>query len=122
MFYQSILSTSNSGAEFSAQAAAAQGQSQARNVRTDLEFVRCDLERLLMITEALWSILKEQHGYTDDELVRRITEIDRRDGIVDGRVAQSPPASCPRCNRTLERKRPFCLYCGQAIAWDPFER
>ena len=122
MRFQSILSESYSGAEFSAQAAAAQGQSQARNVRTDLEFVRCDIERLLMITEALWGILKEKHGYTDDELMRRITEIDRRDGKVDGRVAQSPPASCPRCNRTLERKRPFCLYCGQAIAWDPFER
>jgi hypothetical protein len=87
-----------------------------------LKFVRCDIERLLMITEALWGILKEQHGYTDDELMRRITEIDRRDGKVDGRVAQSPPGSCPRCNRTLERKRSFCLYCGQAIAWDPFER
>ena len=122
MRFQSILSESYSDAEFSAQAAAAQGQSQARNVRTDLEFVRCDIERLLMITEALWGILKENHGYTDDELMRRITEIDRRDGKVDGRVAQSPPASCPRCNRTLERKRSFCLYCGQAIAWDPFER
>lgn len=122
MRFQSILSESNSGAEFGAQAAAAQGPSQARNVRTDLEFVRCDIERLLMIAEALWSILKEKHGYTDDELMNRITEIDRRDGKVDGRVAQSPPATCPRCNRTLERKRPFCLYCGQAIAWDPFER
>jgi hypothetical protein len=66
MRFQSILSESNSGAEFGAQAAAAQGPSQARNVRTDLEFVRCDIERLLMIAEALWSILKEKHGYTDD--------------------------------------------------------
>ena len=122
MRFQSILSENYSGAELSAQAVSAQGQSQARSVRTDLEFVRCDIERLLMITEALWGILKEKHGYTDDELMKRVAEIDQRDGKVDGRVAQSPPGSCPRCNRTLERKRPFCLYCGQAIAWDLFER
>ncbi len=98
------------------------GGTVGQSARTEVELMRCDLERLLMITEALWQILKEQHGYEDAELVRRITEIDRRDGRVDGRVAAAPPVSCPRCGRTLERKRPFCLFCGQAIAHDPFAR
>ncbi len=117
MFYRTNMS-SDSVPDFNAQA----DTSQSRALRTDLDFLRTDIERLLMITEALWGILKEKHGYTDEELTNRITEIDRRDGAVDGRVAQSPPGSGPRCNRTLERKRPYCLYCGQAIAWDPFER
>ncbi|HPG01203.1 MAG TPA: hypothetical protein PLE77_14185 [Kiritimatiellia bacterium] len=93
-----------------------------RSARTEVELMRYDIERLLMITEALWQILKEQHGYDDSELTNRITEIDRRDGRLDGRVAPQPPSSCPRCGRTLERKRPFCLFCGQMIAHDPFER
>lgn len=121
MFYRTNLSGAP-GADFNAESAGAASSAQARSVRTDLDFLRTDIERLLMITEALWDILKEKHGYTDEELTNRVTEIDRRDGKVDGRVAQSPPGTCPRCNRTLERKRPYCLYCGQAISWDPFER
>ena len=121
MFYRTNLSQTTS-ADFSAEGSAAASSAQARSVRTDLDLVRADIERLLMITEALWGILKEKHWYTDEELANRVSEIDRRDGKVDGRVAQSPPGTCPRCNRTLERKRPYCLYCGQAIAWDPFER
>ena len=121
MFYRVNLSGAP-GTDFNIQAGAAASDAQARSVRTDVEFLRADVERLLMITEALWGILKEKHGYTDDDLANRVMEIDRRDGAVDGRVARSPPGACPRCNRTLERKRAFCLYCGQAIALDPFER
>ncbi len=47
------------------------------------------------------------------------TGIDRRDGAVDGRIAKSLPGRCPRCNRALERT---ACNCGQAIAWEPFER
>ena len=116
MFYPPVRNNQiNIGVESS-------GAADARSARTEVELMRCDMERLLMITEALWQILKEQYGYDDSELVNRITEIDRRDGRVDGRVAPNPPSSCPRCGRTLERKRPFCLFCGQMIAHDPFER
>ena len=121
MFYRTNL-PSNTSPDLNAQAEAFTSSAQARSVRTDIDFLRTDIERLLMITEALWDILKEKHGYTDEDLANRVVEIDRRDGRVDGRVAQLPPGTCPRCNRTLERKRAYCLYCGQAIARDPFER
>ena len=76
-----------------------------------------------MITEALWTILKEQHGFDDADLIDRINEIDLRDGKLDGRVKEKEgPLSCPKCNRTLSRQRPTCLYCGTAIARDPFAR
>ncbi|MFH0952699.1 MAG: hypothetical protein V1873_00035 [Verrucomicrobiota bacterium] len=108
--------------DFAAQAAAAQAQAKAGQVKTDLEMLQYDIERLLMITEALWGILKEKYNLEDSVLIDRVLEIDQRDGRLDGRVAPGPPASCPKCGRTLERKRPFCLYCGQPIARDPFER
>jgi hypothetical protein len=100
----------------------ASAQTSAQRATTEVEMLKYEVERLLMITEALWGILKQQHGYGDEELINRVMEIDRRDGALDGRVAPSPPSSCPRCGRTLERRRPYCLYCGQAIARDPFER
>lgn len=83
---------------------------------------RADIERLLMICEALWSILKEQHGYADEELFRRITEIDLRDGRADGRVAPSPPERCASCGHVVAKHRPLCLYCGRPMVKDPFAR
>jgi hypothetical protein len=112
----------NIAGDLGAYTAASQAESKARVAQTEIELLRCDIERLLMITEALWGILKEQHGYEDAELIKRVMEIDRRDGKLDGRVAPAPPSSCPKCGRTLERKRAVCLYCGQLIARDPFER
>lgn len=84
--------------------------------------VRADIERMMMICEALWDILREQHGYSDEELFRRITEIDLRDGRADGRVAPSPPVHCEACGHVVSKHRPICLYCGKPMLKDPFAR
>lgn len=83
---------------------------------------RGDIERLLQITEALWHIVKEKLSCDDDELVRRVLEIDARDGSIDGKVAPKPPANCPSCNRPLMKHRRHCLYCGEPAPVDLFSR
>lgn len=83
---------------------------------------RDDIERLLLITEALWHIVKEKLSCEDDELVRRVLEIDARDGSVDGKVAPKPPPNCPNCDRPLMKHRRYCLYCGQPAPVDLFSR
>ncbi|MCX6861540.1 MAG: hypothetical protein NT050_01360 [Verrucomicrobia bacterium] len=96
----------------------------ATDVRTQNEFIQCDVEKLFMLTEALWTILKEKHGCTDAELVQRVQEIDLRDGKLDGKVAKVNP-DCPKCGRKLMGKRPVCLYCGAEVArvdLQPFSR
>ena len=96
----------------------------ATDVRTQNEFIQCDVEKLFMITEALWTILKEKHGCTDAELVQRVQEIDLRDGKLDGKVTKVNP-DCPKCSRKLMGKRPVCLYCGAEVArvdLQPFSR
>ena len=105
-----------------ARIAARQAAAAARKVETDLEFSKCDIERLLMITEALWTILKEQHGLDDEELVRRIEDIDLQDGTLDGRVAPSERQKCSKCDITINKRHPFCIYCGEAVSADPFAR
>ena len=75
-----------------------------------------------MISEALWTLVKEQHGYDDEALAGRIREIDMKDGKLDGRVAPSAPSVCPNCGRTLSRQRPVCMYCGASGGQDPFAR
>jgi hypothetical protein len=87
-----------------------------------VEALSADVERLLMITEALWLIIKENNLVNDDELLSRIREIDLRDGRLDGRVARQVNPECPHCRRTLIGRHPLCLYCGRPVDRDPFAR
>lgn len=99
-----------------------EARSEASSVHSDVASLKMDVERLLMITEALWKILKEKHGYEENELIKQIVEIDMRDGKLDGKVAPEPPQKCPRCSRTLFKSRPRCLYCGEPVVTNPFQR
>jgi len=97
-------------------------QAEARSAQTRLELLQCDVERLLLITEALWTCMKRQHGYNDEDLARLVSDIDMRDGKLDGRLALSKPHTCPYCNHILGKNRPFCYYCGKPVESEPFER
>jgi hypothetical protein len=77
-----------------------------------------DIERLLMITEALWLFIKTQHNYTDEDLVKVITEIEMR----DSQLPKHQPVTCPACGRVNSGKRDLCIYCGKPIPMDPFAR
>lgn len=98
----------------------------AAEARRQGELLQCDVEKLFMLTEALWTILKEKHGYTDAELVRRVNEIDLRDGRLDGKVANATAApDCTHCGRKIIGNRPVCLYCGAEASpteAEPFSR
>jgi len=103
-------------------ATAAAAESAARAARTDVELVKHDINRLLLITEALWTILKAEHGYTDEVLTKKIAELDLQDGKLDGRGFKDQPQECPSCGRLNAAKRPFCIYCGKPIESKPFAR
>ena len=112
------------------QAAAAQAQTDAndaqaiaREAKTEIEYLRQDIDRLLMITEALWTLLKKEHGYADDVLSGLVREIDLRDGRLDGKSATvAPPASCPACGKINSSRRSVCIYCGQPLPVQLFAR
>ena len=113
---------SDMAARNAAETTAENAQREARSARTRLELLQCDVERLLMITEALWTFLKQQHGYQDEDLAKLVAEIDLREGKLDGRVAPSEPRICPNCGHALGKTRPFCYYCGERVQVAPFAR
>ena len=79
-----------------------------------------DIERLLMVTEALWRIVKQKHGMADRDLERLVEAIDLEDGVRDGKVRRVQADSCDNCQKTITRHRTSCLYCGEPIAVDIF--
>ncbi len=107
---------------FHAEMVAENASATAAKARTQVELMQLDIERLLFITEALWTLMKENHGYSDEQLMQTVQEIDMRDGRLDGKVAKQPTMKCANCGRTIPSKRTICMYCGVASAEDPFKR
>lgn len=70
------------------------------------------VDRLLLVIEAMWSMLKED-GRTDEQLAARIAEIDNSDGTVDGRKSL-PPVTCRSCGSKVMVGIPRCQTCGTA--------
>lgn len=110
------------GIDSAARSDARSAKSESRKAQTDVYFLKQEVERLLMISEALWGFIKEHHDYSDEDLQKKILKIDAADGKVDGKVKASGPKKCIECNRTLPRKKSFCIYCGAVHLKDAFER
>ena len=72
------------------------------------------VERLTLLNQALWELLRARLKLTDEELEKSIREVDVRDGAEDGRMTKTA-LQCPTCGRVSSSKHWKCLYCGQAF-------
>lgn len=90
--------------------------SSAKDAATDAKWMARDVQRkldaLLLTNMAMWSILEEKLGVTEDELTQRVREIDLRDGKVDGRLVRDA-VECPKCKRVMSARHQRCMYCGE---------
>lgn len=60
----------------------------------------------------------QQSLLTDEDLVKKLREIDLRDGVLDGRVKPEHPVVCPGCNKKMKKGASTCVYCGSIIPVD----
>jgi hypothetical protein len=121
MFYPSLIG-SNFGTSSYAMTTATQAENAAREAQTKLEIMKHDVDRLLLITEALWTFMKQEHGYTDDTLVQLIQDMEQQKAATGSTSVKDPPVTCPSCGRTNTATRPFCMYCGKPLQMKPFAR
>lgn len=79
-----------------------------------LRDIEQQLARVTLVSQALWELLRDRTGLTEDELVDKITEVDLRDGAKDNRLTTQVVA-CPKCQRNITTKHLRCIYCGMEV-------
>lgn len=90
--------------------ASAESHEQSRK----LEGILRHLRFMSMANEAMLEILTERVGVTEEELRRKMAEIDARDTRRDGRMS-SMPSPCKKCGQTVDSSKVMCLYCGEPV-------
>jgi hypothetical protein len=70
---------------------------------------------LTLTNLAMWTILRDKLGVTDQELERKVCELDMLDGVQDGKLTAGP-WTCAACKRPNTPRRLACMYCGQERA------
>jgi len=98
---------------------AAEAVGEARKALTAAGGLDARLDRMTLAFEALWTLVRDKLQVSDEDFAARMNELDLSDGKLDGKVRKGA-VSCPKCARTISRRLPQCIYCGQPIVHDPF--
>jgi hypothetical protein len=117
MFYSSLsglgLATTKGQAAYDVDEARAD----ASEAKSEADLLKHDVDRLMMISEALWAFLKKERGYSDDDLAKAVGAIDLRHSGAD----KDAQEKCPTCGRMVSAHRRLCLYCGSPVPQSLFE-
>src|SRR5476649_263760 len=116
MFYSSLSGMGVASTKGQAASALTEARFDASEAKSEADLLKNDIDRLMMITEALWTFLKKEHGYSDDDLAKAIGAIDLRNG-----GAKDAQEKCPTCGRMVSQHRRLCIYCGNPVPESLFE-
>ena len=92
-----------------------------RKAERGVEELEQRVETLILANMAMWSILKDRLGVTDEQLAQRVKEIDLMDGKLDGRAGGGAAGAnaatgnvirCSACQRAMPARHKVCMYCG----------
>jgi hypothetical protein len=117
MFYSSLSGMGLATQKGQAENDLNEARFDAEEAKAQAEVLKHDIDRLMMITEALWSFMRKQHGYSDDDLAKAISAIDLRNSGADKNAQEK----CPNCGRMISAHRHLCLYCGHPVPQGLFE-
>jgi hypothetical protein len=93
----------------------------AMDARSEVQVLRVAIDKLILVNVALWEIIAESQGLTEEDLLNKVNEIDLRDGVLDGKI-RPPVRKCASCGRMLQQGHEKCIYCGtKDKSADPFQ-
>ncbi len=91
--------------------AASEAGAQARTVSQRVDELEDRIDRLLLVATALWSLVRETSGLSEEQLLERVKEIDLSDGSLDGK-SKVAPVPCESCGRLYAPRHMRCIWCG----------
>ncbi len=94
-----------------ADASASRSRNAADRADRSVRSLEDKLDKLTLVCLAMWSLMQDKTGVTEDELLERLKMLDLMDGVADGKATRIV-AKCPKCNRTMSPRHKKCLYCG----------
>jgi predicted Zn-ribbon and HTH transcriptional regulator len=97
-----------------AQKTASAAVDSAKESKEDAQSLRRKIDALALANQALFEILAERLGIKERDVVRRMVEIDQRDGRKDGKMGGAP-LPCRKCGRTTNTAQKYCVYCGEPV-------
>ena len=86
-----------------------------RRTDGDVAELARQIRKIALVNQALYELLKERTGISDEELRRKIDEIDKRDGTADGKLSPKP-VMCPKCGHIVTAGTLSCQSCGAKVA------
>ena len=98
----------------SAERTAGRADSKATRAEMELNQLERHVERISLASQAMWELVRERTGATEEELEAKMLEVDGRDGAVDGKIAVSVLV-CKACGRNTNSRRDNCIMCGAPI-------
>lgn len=117
--HHSINTASQAG---SAAASARRSESKAAGLAWEVRTLTDRLDRLSLICSAMWQLVRERTDLTEEDLMRRVQELDLADGVADGKKTKKVKR-CPGCDRVMSPRHKRCLYCGRTVETaDVFDR
>lgn len=85
--------------------------SRAAEVGMEVRELQRKLERLMLLNQAMWELLRDRLKLTDAELESMVAQVDLRDGVQDGKMTPTA-VRCPSCGRVNNMRHKKCIYCS----------
>jgi hypothetical protein len=108
--YSSGSRTASRAASLARSIAAADGTHHTNRI----EDLNERIDAMALIIRGMWSLLEES-GYTADQLLDKMEEIDLADGTADGQVTPRP-IDCRSCGSKVAPGLDKCQFCGTPVA------
>jgi len=82
----------------------------------DVQVLNDRLDVLMVACQAMWEILRDEKGMSEEKLMNKIEEVDLRSGQKDGKMPKLGAVSCHSCQRPNNARHNLCLYCGKDLS------
>ena len=85
-----------------------------RSAVGEITALRHELDRTTLVVQAMWELLKNKLGASEEELMALIQAVDMLDGKIDNRPSRIPE-NCPHCTRPVSIHTHTCFFCGTGV-------